>query len=447
MRVLPDYELLDQPRRKPIVLSGRPRELRGEICLCNPGDKRVVVRGARIVDLPSEAVPARQAADGPAVRLTRILRSGQSSTAPIVAGVNPHTPPGVYTARFVLGEHAYPLELHVAESVELEISPNPLIIECPPGGRERKQVTIWNQGNTPLALPQNWVLPIDDPIIECRTLRSLAAEAEDGAETLEQLLAAYLRSGKRHLDAAGLLWVENLDGETVIPAGRKHTCWFEVRRPKTHDPISRYVALLPISTVDLEIILVPFGSSVETDRPPVKKKPARRKPGKATAKGLRKRVAETMEAAGRAGATAAEAAQKPVKKTARKAAKKAAKKPAEASKMTAKKAAKKTAQKAAGKKAAAKKTAKKATKKATKEPAKKATKKATKKAAVPKDDGLCFAITKSGTGCSNPPRAGSKYCASHKGYRHSSAASKVKKADTKPRHAGAKDTKPSVRKS
>jgi hypothetical protein len=58
----------------------------------------------------------------------------------------------------------------------------------------------------------------------------------------------------------------------------------------------------------------------------------------------------------------------------------------------------------------------------------------------------CGAVTASGNQCRNQSRDGSKYCASHKGFKHASAASKVKKADTKPRHGGAKDTKPSTRK-
>lgn len=63
------------------------------------------------------------------------------------------------------------------------------------------------------------------------------------------------------------------------------------------------------------------------------------------------------------------------------------------------------------------------------------------------DSVQCAALTASGAQCKRSARDGSKYCASHKGYRHASDASKVKKADTKPRHAGAADTKPSVRKS
>lgn len=59
----------------------------------------------------------------------------------------------------------------------------------------------------------------------------------------------------------------------------------------------------------------------------------------------------------------------------------------------------------------------------------------------------CAAVTASGSQCKRSARAGSKYCASHKGYKHATDASKVKKADTKPRHAGAADTKPAVRKS
>ena len=59
----------------------------------------------------------------------------------------------------------------------------------------------------------------------------------------------------------------------------------------------------------------------------------------------------------------------------------------------------------------------------------------------------CAALTADGKQCRNQSRDSSKYCGSHKGYRHASTASKVKKADTKPRVAKAKDTKPSTRRS
>ncbi len=57
----------------------------------------------------------------------------------------------------------------------------------------------------------------------------------------------------------------------------------------------------------------------------------------------------------------------------------------------------------------------------------------------------CAALTVSGVQCRNSSRANSKYCASHKGYRPKAAAA-LKSLDTAPRHKGAEDTKPALRK-
>ncbi len=58
----------------------------------------------------------------------------------------------------------------------------------------------------------------------------------------------------------------------------------------------------------------------------------------------------------------------------------------------------------------------------------------------------CAAITAGGKQCRNSSRKGSKYCASHKGYRPKSTETLRETRRTKPRVAGAKDTKPAVRK-
>ncbi len=57
----------------------------------------------------------------------------------------------------------------------------------------------------------------------------------------------------------------------------------------------------------------------------------------------------------------------------------------------------------------------------------------------------CAALTTAGVQCRNSSRTNSKYCASHKCHRAKSAAA-LKAIDTAPRHAGAADTKPALRK-
>lgn len=69
------------------------------------------------------------------------------------------------------------------------------------------------------------------------------------------------------------------------------------------------------------------------------------------------------------------------------------------------------------------------------------------KEAQPFKPDQCQALTGDGKQCKNSNRQGSRYCATHKGYRPP-AADKVNlsKTDTKPKSSKAKDTLPSVRK-
>lgn len=259
MRVLPDYEIVRRTGPEPILLTGTPERLTGEILLNNPGDKRVVVRAARIRQIPREAMRSQEAVQEVPARMLAILRPGQDARARVQVHLDPSTPPGQYQAQLALGDHGYPAVLHVTENVALDISPDSVAIENRPGSRSMKQIVVRNRGNVPLTIGSPGPVPLDEELIRCRTLRATLAEGYDKAVTWEEWLTTFLREGKKSLDKAGMLWVQNREGEVAIEPGTARTVDFDVRQPDTNDPASRYVGVAFLYTADLTFAVLPSG--------------------------------------------------------------------------------------------------------------------------------------------------------------------------------------------
>jgi hypothetical protein len=92
--------------------------------------------------------------------------------------LDPATDPGIFPTMLVIGEHAYPAELHVAENVDLEIIPSDLVIENRPGSRTVKSVTFRNLGNVDLRIGSPGPVVLDEQLMSCRILRGGLSEAQ-----------------------------------------------------------------------------------------------------------------------------------------------------------------------------------------------------------------------------------------------------------------------------
>lgn len=247
--------LLDLPEEEPIVLAGQPEALEGELPLRNPGDSRVVLRAARLRgDLSNErgeVLPGMDQSIRPIV-----LRPGQARKVTVSLAVEPHTPPGEYRGEVELSGQVRPVVVHVTESVQLEITPVPVVVPNRPEEPVRKRVVFRNGGNVPLPIGEIGGVPLDDELLECRSLRAALEEFGDERGTVDGFLAESIRQAGRILRRAGVLRVHNPTPLTLEP-GEVRAVELEIRVPKDLDARTRYFGSAALYTSDLEFVVVP----------------------------------------------------------------------------------------------------------------------------------------------------------------------------------------------
>ena len=70
----------------------------------------------------------------------------------------------------------------------------------------------------------------------------------------------FLRQLKKNIDKAGMLWVENVDGNVVIEPGEVRGVEFMIRQSDTHSATGRYTGVAFLHTNQLNFIVVPSGA-------------------------------------------------------------------------------------------------------------------------------------------------------------------------------------------
>jgi hypothetical protein len=252
---VPSPGLLDIPEEEPIVFAGQPEALEGELPLRNAGDGRVVLRAARLrAGLENErgdVLPGMDQAIRPVV-----LRPGQARRVMVSLGIEPHTPPGEYRGEVELSGQVRPIVVHVTESMQLEISPVPVVVPNRPGETAKKRVVFRNGGNVPLVIGEIGGVPLDDELLECRSLRAALEVWGDEGGTVEGFLAESIRQARKVLQRAGVLRVHNPTPLTLAP-GEVRSVELEIRVPKDLDERTRYLGSAALYTSDLEFLVVP----------------------------------------------------------------------------------------------------------------------------------------------------------------------------------------------
>jgi hypothetical protein len=269
----PPHDLVAFDAEAPIVFAGTPDALRGVLPLRNLGERRAVVRHLELADPDGKlggAVPARH-------RLrTTVLRPQQARALRLSLALDPTTPPGEYHLSVRVGDREQPAVVHVVESIDVEVEPNPLVIENRPGETIRKTAVVTNRGNVPIAVGEIGAVVLDDELLACRSLRA-AAEAlgeteDDEGVTIARFLTQIARDFKATLDQAGRLRVRNASGPVEIQPGELAKLELEVEVPDTLEPRTRFSGRIAIYDTDLELVVVPFRGAKDTPN-----KPARRR--------------------------------------------------------------------------------------------------------------------------------------------------------------------------
>lgn len=272
----PEIEAATSPGAAPIVLVGQPGAMKGELFLHNPGEARMVFRGAA---LRSEAVTRREAAVFPRaveeMMVARkvpavIVKPGERRRVPLRFALDPTTPPGEYHASLQMADQSWPVVFHVTERVDLDISPNELVLHNQPGATVTKEIVVRNFSNVELTIEEVSVVPLDDELAQCRILRAVAAViGSREASDLDDILTEFAHQSKAVLEQAGILRVRNRSGRLSLQPGEIRRVEIEIRLPDTLEKRTRYRAVLPIYNADLTISITPALDIQSNDKPRV----------------------------------------------------------------------------------------------------------------------------------------------------------------------------------
>lgn len=261
MRQLPAVEFIDHRKGAPIVLAGEPRRLMGKVKLHNPAPDRVVLRGARLRGVPVPHEDRRDDIRDYSISLTAILAPNEKSAVPVRVAIDAQTPPGNYAAELLLGEFRYPVQLMVAETVSLSVTPSDIVIENHPAERVDKRLFFTNDGNVPLKIGNIGAVVLDDELLACKTIRGTLEKGSEEIRSLHEWISLYIAQGKRQIDTTGMLWVEVSGAPHTLEPGETRVIEVTIRIPDTLDPRSRYWGVIFLYDANIGITVAPTGAA------------------------------------------------------------------------------------------------------------------------------------------------------------------------------------------
>jgi hypothetical protein len=274
-----EHDLVDLDDRVPIVLTGTPGSLRGVLPLRNRGERRTVLRELAVVD------PEGKVGLGPAAQRlsTTVLHPQQARAVPVSLAIDLATPPGEYRLTLHIADRERDLIVHVVESIEVEVAPNPLVIENRPRVPIRKSVVVTNRSNVPIAIGEIGAVVLDDELMACRSLRATAAtlgETEDDeGVTIARMLTQLAREFRATFEQASRLRVRNTSGPIDLQLGELGKVDLEIEVPETLEPRTRFFGRIAIYNTDLELVVVPYRGAEEA---PANKTPRARQASRST---------------------------------------------------------------------------------------------------------------------------------------------------------------------
>lgn len=240
-----------------LVDAPAPR-LRGNRCrasmvLRNAGGERVVIRSAEVRDLDGlRGAPGETFI----VRVPGLMRPGASARLPIRFEVPPTAAPGSYRFDVTVGDLQESMTLDVAPHPQLRLSPSVILVTGT--GQSSHLVIAENGGNLDISLAGVIAAPLDDELITCRSLRgalTLFDELDEAEIDVDRLVVRAAKTA--HTALSNAIIGVRFPNEDPLPPGASTRVQVEIDTPTTLDPRTRYVAVVPVLTTALTVVVVP----------------------------------------------------------------------------------------------------------------------------------------------------------------------------------------------
>jgi hypothetical protein len=245
---------------EPLVLAGPPRAIRGEFRLENPTDEKVIVRQPLFRAVAPKGKKAARAAEAAALPETGlalrriVMRPGQARPVPVALQLDPRLPPGTYHAELAINDQSRSVVIHVTEDIDLDVTPDQVILANAPGEKVKRTLVFTNRGNVPIAIGTVGTVVLDDDLAHCRALRGALEDVGDTMKGLDDFAAAL---GRRYKKLYETLVLKVQNGAVTLAPGETQAVDLTITLPKDLDSHSRYTGAAAIATISLPFIIVP----------------------------------------------------------------------------------------------------------------------------------------------------------------------------------------------
>jgi hypothetical protein len=260
---IPDYGVVSAAEDAPIVLAGPPRALSGRIALRNPGDEKAVLRRA-VLTVTDESVHVPATEHGFA---RVVLSPAEERALPLRIAIDPSTPPGEYRAELFVAGRSHAALLQVADVLDVTVAPSRIVIESRPGIAQTRRLVLTNAGNIAFSVGDIGEVSLRDERFAYHAGRALDPSWRKGDDAgVDDFLVAVLRAAQEEAERTGSLTVRNMTGEVEIPPGASATVELAITVPEGLHLDSRYRAVVPVLTKDLQIVVSPTFAGTKTPR-------------------------------------------------------------------------------------------------------------------------------------------------------------------------------------
>ena len=269
-----DSVIVRSPAGKPIDFAGPPGSVTGTVELRNMRAHSVVLRDAGLLDRSGRLWDAQRQHHFSAI----MLRAEQDENVPLTMQLDPATPPGKYAAEFRIGGETRPAVISVAETLLLKASPLRFWI-ANVQDVQRKSIRVTNMGNVPASVVSPGEVELYEDVSEETDLHAAieALLARNDPTLKDALRALATLLGKARGRPVGKISIRVEESPIVVAPAESRAIELDLTVPRDLSPNRRYRARAPLSTADLDVVVLPSHlAEPKGKREPPAKPPRRR---------------------------------------------------------------------------------------------------------------------------------------------------------------------------
>jgi hypothetical protein len=238
----PETALQLAPADAPLLFSGPPHNLTGDIPLVNSSQTKQKLRS---VGVKSDSLKGAASLPLNEMPFFAKLYPGQQARVSGTMVVDPRTPPGIYEFQLTLGDQTLPAIANVEEVVDLRLQPGQITLLAGGPGPYTRGFVAENKGNVDLPTGAECDAPIFDSY-DIPTALLIGLHEADKTSTKTMVREALLKCSEIQ---AGMLVTKR--DPIILYAGQKKSVDLHFELPHDLKPLRHYRASLQLYNASL----------------------------------------------------------------------------------------------------------------------------------------------------------------------------------------------------